>query len=428
MSMASLSGRKSIYRILPVVLLIGVCSYLPLKAQTSAANKQKKEQLENQMKKLQQEIKLIEQAIKSTSAKKDRSLGEILSLQAKIASREKLINNYVDQIEEMDQTIGQLEDDISLKTKDVDVMKKDYAEMLRKSYGQTVLQNETAFLLSSSGFFDAMRRYHYLLKIAEYRKGQAKALSEQILALEIKKEQLVENKQKKETLVQQQTAQKDKLEQEKKEKDKAVAQLQEKEKRLRKQIDEKNKAAQKLNARITAIIEDEIRLAKKKAEEQARKTNAPEKKYDVMPLTPQEQALSKDFLSNRGKLPWPVAKGHVVSYFGKREHPVIKGVIVENNGIDIKSEPGAEARALFEGTVVSVFYLPTTHNCVIVKHGEFFTVYSNIDQVSVQPNQTVNTKQSLGKLFTDKNDELTKVHIEIWKGKEKMDPMLWLAN
>ena len=147
-----------------------------------------------------------------------------------------------------------------------------------------------------------------------------------------------------------------------------------------------------------------------------------------MPLTPAEQALSNDFNSNKGKLPWPVERGHIVGQFGKHPHAVLKGVMVENNGVDIKTVSGADARAVFGGTVVSVFFLPTTQNCVIVKHGEYFTVYSNIETVAVKTNQIIGVKQSLGTLHTDKNEEVTKVHLEIWKGKDKMDPELWLAG
>ena len=102
--------------------------------------------------------------------------------------------------------------------------------------------------------------------------------------------------------------------------------------------------------------------------------------------------------------------------------------MVENNGVDIKTVAGSEARAVFGGTVVSVFFLPTIQNCVIVKHGEYFTVYSNIETVTVKPNQTISVKQSLGTLHTDKNEDLTKVHLEIWRGKDKMDPETWLAG
>jgi septal ring factor EnvC (AmiA/AmiB activator) len=421
-----------------MLLLCGGVWFQPSVAQPTV--KQKKEQLQTQMQKLQDEIKVIQQAIKANTVKKDKSLSEVLSLQAKIQSREKLIGNIANQVSDLDASIDHTQEEIDTKTVEVDKLKIEYAKMLRKSYENISLQNQIAFMLSSTSFSEAARRYNYLLKIAEYRSNQAKQIQVKVDALQAKKDELMVTKGQKETMLEKQNAQKQELEAEKKQKDQAVAVLLDKDKKLRQRQVEKNKAVAQLNNRIQAIIEDEIRQARKKAEELAKKagtakpsttttpTTAGAKKVDAMPMTPEEQALAKDFLSNRGKLPWPVAKGHIVSQFGKHEHPVLKGVVIENNGIDIKTEKGASARALFSGTVVSVFYLPTTHNCVIVKHGDYFTVYSNLETVSVATNQDISTKQTLGKLYSDKAEDLTKVHVEIWKGKEKMDPKLWLAN
>lgn len=426
------------FRIVLMLFILEGVSVSSLSAQPT--DKQKKEQLQTQMQKLQAEIKVIQQAIKANEAKKDKSLSEVLSLQAKIQSREKLIGNIANQVSDLDASIDHTQEEIDEITVEVDKLKAEYAKMLSKSYENISLQNQVAFMLSSSSFSDAARRYNYLLKIAEYRSNQAKLIQARVNELQAKKDELVVTKGEKETMLEKQNAQKLQLEEEKKKKDQAVAALLDKDKKLRQRQVEKNKAVAQLNNRIQAIIEDEIRQARKKAEELAKKAGGVKpstttttnitgaKKVDAMPMTPEEQALAKDFLSNRGKLPWPVAKGHIVSQFGKHEHPVLKGVIIENNGIDIKTEKGADARALFSGTVVSVFYLPTTHNCVIVKHGDYFTVYSNLETVSVSTNQDISTKQTLGKLYSDKTEELTKVHVEIWKGKEKMDPKLWLAN
>lgn len=414
------------FRLLFLVLL----SFTSLLAFPQGSLKQKKDQLQTQMEKLQNEIKLIEAAIKKTSDKKQKGLSEILSLQAKIRSREKLIKNINDQIGDLDQTIGQTSDEISAQNAQVEKMKADYANMLRKSYENLTLRNEVVFVLSSTSFFEGLRRYNYLLTIAEYRRNQAKAIQESINKLQDRKNDLQQTKDEKVGLLQKQSNQKSVLEKEKSEKNTAVNQLQEKEKKLRKQVEAKNAAARKLNDRIQAIIEEEIRLARKKAEEEAKKkaANGTVVKPGAMPMTPEEQALSKDFAGNIGKLPWPVLRGHIISQFGKHEHPALKGVMIENNGVDIKTENGADARSVFSGTVVSVFSLPTTHYCVIVKHGEYFTVYSNLESVAVKSGQAVTIKQTIGKLFTDKGEDLTKVHIEIWKGKEKMDPELWLAD
>ena len=419
-------------------IIIIICSCLISSPQSASAQntKQKKEQLQKQMQKLQDEIKMIEGVIKNIDTKKEKNMGEILSLQAKIRSREKLIKNISNQVNDLDETITQTEGDIEGKQAQVEKMKADYASMLRKTYQNVSLQNQAAFILSSSSFYDALVRYNYLLKVAQYRREQALAIQKAIGELQEKKDDLQQSKDQKMNLLKQQTAQKGNLEKEKKEKDDAVAALQEKEKKLRASAAEKNRAAQQLNHKIQSIIEEEIKLAKKKAEEQAKKNNksnttqvsVSKKTNETMPLTPAEQALSNDFNSNKGKLPWPVERGHIVGQFGKHPHAVLKGVMVENNGVDIKTVSGADARAVFGGTVVSVFFLPTTQNCVIVKHGEYFTVYSNIETVAVKTNQIIGVKQSLVTLHTDKNEEVTKVHLEIWKGKDKMDPELWLAG
>ena len=422
------------YRCSISLMILMAMLWLPVYTVAQPTVAQKKEQLQTQMKKLQEEIKLIQSAIRANSVKKEKSMGELLSLQAKIASREKLIGNINNQIGNLDESIDEAQVEIERRNGEVEKMKGDYAHMLRKSYENITLQNKIAFLLSSQSFYEAFLRYNYLLKIAEFRKNQAEEIQKSVVALQEKREDLQRTKEEKENLLVKQTAQKEELESEKQEKDKAVALLLEKEKKLKRQNEEKNKAIKQLNARIQAIIEDEIRQARKKAEELAKRNPAapPSKttstKPDAMPMTPEELALNKDFTNNRGKLPWPVAKGHIVSYFGKHEHPLLKGVMTENNGIDIKTEASADARSIFAGTVVSVFFLPTVQNCVIVKHGEYFSVYSGIETVSVKPNQVVATKQSLGKLHVEKAEDLTKIHIEIWKGKEKMDPSLWLAG
>lgn len=430
------SKTRAAHLFVVTLLLLGITNQLPAQGTT----KQKKEQLQKQMKKLQDEIKNIEAAIKKTNEKKDKSMGEILSLQAKIRSREKLIGNINNQIGDLDENISETATDIGNKSAEVEKMKQDYANMLVKTYGNLNLQSQVTFLLSANSLYDAFRRYNYLLKVAEFRRTQAKKLQAAIGELEVKKTNLQEDKQEKEGLLRQQKAQKTDLENEKKDKDEAVAQLQEKEKKLRKQIIDKNKAAAQLNSRIQNIIEEEIRAARKKAEEEAKRKRGPtntgtntantaaNKHAEALGLTPEEQLVSKNFSNNKGKLPWPVERGHIVGQFGPHEHPALKGVMVENNGVDIKTAAGADARAIFGGTVIGVVFFPTTQNCVIVKHGEFFTAYSNIETVAVKTGQAITTKQNLGKLHTDKNEDLTKVHLEIWRGKDKLDPEGWLAN
>jgi septal ring factor EnvC (AmiA/AmiB activator) len=396
---------------------------------------QKKNQLQQQMKQLQQEIKEIEAIINSTSEKKKQSLGELQSLQAKIKSREKLIDNLRYQLREIEGDIKETQQDIEAQNLKVQKMKVEYAEMLRKAYHNLTLQSEMLFILSSSNFNEAVSRYRILRKVADFRRIQAKQLQTEVTALEVKKKVLEVNKREQLEVFSEENKQQEVLIREKREQTNIVAKLSDQEKKLRRQFQQKQQAIRNLNKKIELIIAEEIRLARKKAEDLAKASGtkvetppASKTDYEPIPLTPSERALSNDFVSNRGKLPWPVTRGHIISGFGKQEHPTLKGVIIENNGIDIKTTAGSEARALFEGTVVSVFSLPTTNTCIIIKHGDYFSVYSNIEDATVKTGQKVTTKQSLGKLYNDEEENITKVHIEIWRGKEKIDPELWLAN
>lgn len=430
-----------------ITMLLGMAVLLPLhltlaqKAQPQS-NGQKKEQLELQMKKLRKEIAEMEKMLQETSSKKQQNLEQLEILREKIKKRESLIANYSNQIEDLEDDISVTKKNIESESVQVEHMKKDYAVMLRKTYSNLALQNQYNFVISAASFNEAIARYGYLKRVSDYRRKQAVALEMSIAELEGKKTNLEHTKKKKETLLEAQNEQKEKLETEKEETDKMISQLSEKEKKMKRYVEEKNKAAQALNSKIQRIIEEEIKMARKKAEDAARKkaaaeaankpktgtTTKPGRTETVILMSPKDQELSKDFAANKGKLPWPVAKGNIVAQFGKHEHPTLKGVFVENNGIDIKAGDGTNGRAIFNGSVVSVFTLPTTQTCIIIKHGEYFSVYSNIASASVKANDVITTKGSIGALSKDKSDSQTKIHLEIWKGKDKLNPAEWISN
>lgn len=409
--------------------------------QTSQQLKQKKDNLQAEMQKLKKEIAEMESLIKATSAKKQQNVQLLNNLKQNIKKREAQIAAYSTQVKSIENDILSTQQTINTKEDEVDQAKTDYARLIRDSYRRKLFQNDLNFVLEASNYNDAVTRYTFMKTIANARKSQAKGIEEKIVLLENEKEGLEKSRLITEELLHKQAAQKAKLESEKNLTNQEIAKLSDKEKKIRAGIVQKNKAAQDLNNKIDRIIQQEIALAKKraieaahkKATEEAKKNNQPvkpviEDNADESYLSPKEMALSQDFVSNKGKLPWPVAKGNIVSYFGKREHATIKGVYVENNGIDIKSAEGSSARALFDGVVVSVFSMPTTQTCIIVKHGDFFTVYSNIEEATVKANDKITTKQSLGKLYKDPEDNSTKVHLEIWHGKEKLNPSTWIAN
>lgn len=409
---------------------------------------QDKKKLQKKYDLLQKEIKDIESSIIETKKKKKETTHLLQSLNAKVKTRKELINVINSQLTELDDDINDLNKDITNRQQNLQLMKKDYAEVLVHSYRKLDPGNQFLYVFSASSFNEAFNRFNYLRKYGQERKAQSQMIEDAIASLNVQKQKLEQSKQQKVKVVNDEKQQTDKLLAETTEQNELIKKLSQDESELKKKIAKKNSEAQKLNAEIQRIIEKEIAEAKRKAEEERKKAAelakkkaantktkdastppvATTTKVDALSLTPAELALSNDFVSNKAKLPWPVERGHIISNFGKHPHPTVPEVIVENNGIDIKTTDNASVRSLFAGKVISVFYMPFNQNSVIIKHGEYFTVYSNLKSVSVSPNTEVSTKQAIGTAFTNADDGLSMVHIEIWKGKAKMDPALWLAQ
>ncbi len=410
-----------------IVALAFILSISNTTAQTSAMDK-RKDQLEKQVLQLKKDIAIMERAIQVTSNKKKLTEKEVAALRASIDKKNKQIGSFKNEINSFKKDIEKTSVEIDQKVSTVTYLKEKYAKLLNEIYKTMVADKAAVPIL----FPDNTRFIHknYLRIISNYRLSQAGEIRKTIVTLEGKKSKLEISKNVAEVKLKKEDQLKAELDKERKKKDQEISTLSQKEEKIKKQIEAKNKAAQKLNASIQRIIEEQIRLAKAKAEKNKpvnTTTTKTENKAEAY-LTPKEVELSRDFASNQGRLPWPVAKGNITSYFGRHEHPTLKGVYIENNGVDFKTEPGASARAVFDGNVISIFYLPTTQNCVIVKHGEYFSVYSNIANPSVKVGDNVSTKQTLGQAYTDSEEKSTKVHLEIWKGKDKINPSLWLSN
>jgi len=412
-----------------IFLLLTFSSISFAQAQSERDMEKRKAVLQSQVANLKKEIAAMEKIILQTTSKKNLTKKEVEQLKAKIKSKEAQIGNFKKEIAHLDKDIKATEGEIVVKESEETSLKEKYAYILREIY-QNIVSSKSSelFLLAEDKAFITN---NYLAKISDYRMKQAIQVKDKIIELEEKKKTLEESKKQTEQQLDAENRLKIQLANEKKNKDKEIASLTDKEKRIKAQIEAKNKAYQKLNASIQRIIEDQIRIQQQKAQQQ--KSKSPATKEAVTSkaetyLTPQELALSLGFASNQGKLPWPVAKGNISSTFGKQEHPTVKNVFIENNGIDFKTMSGASARAIFEGTVISIFNLPTTHTCIILKHGEYFTVYANIANSTVKVGDKVATKQNIGSVYTDPEDKQTKLHMELWKGKEKINPSLWLVS
>ncbi|HXH18026.1 MAG TPA: peptidoglycan DD-metalloendopeptidase family protein [Chitinophagales bacterium] len=390
---------------------------------------QDRAKLENDRKKLEKEIEFTKKLLEETTESKKNSLSQLETLKRQIQLREKVISSISKEMELIDEQLDETNAIIKALEKDLTDLKKEYAEMLYNMYKNRSALNQLIFLFNAKGFNDAFARVRYLQQFGEFRKKQAHLIEETKLTLVKKRQEQAGRKTEKQLLLNAEQEQQAKLNEEKQAKDRLVASLKQQERKLKQDIEKKQRDADLLSKKIEELILKEIAAARKKAEEEAAakaKTTATEKKISVLSLTPEAAKLSADFASNQGRLPWPVEKGIIASTFGTHPHPVLKDVTVVNNGVDIKTNENSQVRTLFQGTVVTVMYNPGFQRAVLVRHGEYFTVYSNLKEVFVSSGDEIATKQPIGLVYTDEKDGSSKVHLEIWKNTQKLNPALWI--
>lgn len=403
---------------------LSVCAaafFILLQSELSAQDR--KAELEQTKQKLEKEISLSNQLLEETKKTKNLSLNELSILQSRIRQRENLIATLRKQLEITENKLQRTSRELEKTEGTLAGLKKEYAQMISFAYKNRNGLNQLMFVFAADDFNQAYRRLKYLQQYSALRQNQIKRMNETQDKLSKQKMQLEEEKSEKIGLLDAERKQQLILAAEKAQIDQTVKKISQTEKNLQAEIREKEQAALRLKKQIEAIIAEEI------AKNQSNKNAKPGISKDkLMTLTPEEQLLSNSFTQNRGRLPWPVERGVVSSYFGKQNHPVLKKVIINNNGIDIACPAGSKARAVFEGVVVSVNKITPTNNAVILRHGDYFTVYSNLDQVSVQRGDKVNTREDIGKVHTDKSEGKTELHFEIWQGKTLLNPSLWLAE
>ncbi len=441
----------------------------------SAAQSEKKN-LETKFSKLQSEIKDAEALLNQTKKKKESSLSELKLLNRKIDVRQQVISNISQQVGLINSDMRKTRDLISSMEKDLGGLREQYAKMIYYTYVNEEEYKPLHFMFSSKSINDAFQRIQYVKTLHAFRKDQITAIKSIQKKLEEKLLAIEKSRHDKESLLAKEQEEKNKLDNEKSQKDKTLKGLQAEEKDLKKQIDRKKKDVKDLNNKIEAVIAEEIRKEKEKAAaiataEAAKKKEAEKKEAEKkeaeknlaetkpatasetkattvtetkpattaekkaepvkkvnMGLTPEMQMISKNFAGNKGRLPWPVERGTVTEKFGKHPHPVLKDIIIENNGIDISTSEGAYVRSIFEGEVINVIYNPSFQKGVIIKHGEYYSVYTNLSSVTVKAGDKIKTKQYIGIAWEDPDEGKTDVHLEIWKGTVILDPSLWVSK
>ncbi len=290
--------------------------------------------------------------------------------------------------------------------------------MILKSYQSKSGQSRMMFLFSSENFLQAYKRFQYLKQYASFRKKQGELISEKTQILQELNISLLDQKRKKENLVKENRAAEEQYRQEQKSQESLVLELKKKERNFISQIRRKQKKTNEINKEIQRLIREAI-IASNKAAGVKRNSN-------VFSLTPEDQLISDNITANKGKLPWPVQQGVVIQRFGRQPHPVVKTAIIQSNGVTIATPKNAQARAVFEGKVMSIIGFKGSNPSVLIQHGNYITTYSNLGEVYVTKGQKVKPKEVIGKVFTNPETGKTELKFSVFKASTPVNPKGWI--
>ena len=367
-------------------------------------------ELQNKQKKLQQEIEQTNNMLKQTKKDESATLNKLQLLGQNIKTQKKLIRTLDNEITALDREMKQLHLTRDSLQKVLDRYKDEYAQMIRQSHYARMQQSPLLFLLSSDSFQQLARRARYLQEFAHFRQEQVRRIENTQAEIDVQNDLLQTNKNDKQSALSSRKREQENLKRDERKQQTMLNQLKSKEKDLSKQLKNQEKKVAELNKKIDEMIRKEA--------EKASKTS----------LTKEQQLLAGGFEANKGRLPWPVEKGMISGHFGKQQHPVYSQVTIDNKGIYLQTVAGAKARAVYKGEVTSCFMVANTY-AVIVQHGNYRTVYSNLSKLSVKQGDKVETKQAIGTIFTDpEQDQKTELYFQIYKDKNILNPELWIAK
>ena len=388
-------------------------------------------QLEQQRKEALADIEETNKLLQETAQTAKTSLNRLNLLSKQILSRKKVISLLNQELDEIEKDILNIQG--QLRT-----LKRELGDK-QTNYGKSL------FILSAESFSQSMRRMRYLREYADWQKRQANDIVEKQAEISRKQAEMEKTRAEKRALLGTRQEESKKLESEEASQKEEVQLLNKRQKDLKADLQKKRRQAEALNRQIEKQIAEEIARAEaeaKAAREQAAAKGkpVPESKNEPIreervadtkggyAMTKAEKQLSDNFANNRGRLPYPVAGRHtIVATFGEQQHQELKYVRTSNSGIDIQTSPGADARAVFNGEVTRVFVVPGYNNSVIVRHGNYLTVYSNLSQVYVKAGDRVSTRQAIGRIYSDPEDgNSTILHFQLWKEKTKLNPQPWL--
>ncbi|MFD1094470.1 murein hydrolase activator EnvC family protein [Salegentibacter chungangensis] len=397
--------------------LLFVTSLICLSSFSAFAQNTNREELEQKRLELQREIRRIND-LRSSNKKREQSvLTQVEDLQQQIRSTENLIKVTNQQANLLTRQISSNTNQIKRLRNELETLKEDYARMIEKSYKSKSQQSRVMFLLSSESFLQAYKRMQYMKQYTNYRKQQGEEIKNRTVKLQELNADLAEQKEAKEKLIAENRKTRAELEENKKDQEVLMSTIRKKENQFAAQIRQKQK---EINA-IDKQIDEMIRASIAKANEASGSSSR-----DVFELTPEAKALAADFVKNKGRLPWPVRSGVVTMRFGKQPHPIVRTATINNNGVRIDTDKGGKARAVFEGIVSEVQAVKGANMAVMLRHGDYITIYNNLSDVFVKKGDVVSTEQEIGEVATSRTTGKTTLHFLLFKNTQKMNPADWI--
>jgi len=358
-----------------------------------------------------QEIEYVDRLLKTTASQKTENVNELRVIGRKLNLREKLIDEYGQEINLLEYRIGLNALATEMLEQDLNELKKDYANSILSAYKATKGTPALAFILSAADFNQGYKRLKYIQQVAKYRRKESETIETLYTQLQGTKDRLEKDRKNVSDLKNKEVRQKEILRQEQDRKEKLVSNLSRKEKQLKQELDEKRRIARQIEKEIERLIEAE------------------RKKSETVPMSAEMKVIGESFGENRGRIPWPVDRGIITSHFGSHQHPVLKNVIEDNIGIEITSSGPTKAKSVFKGEVGGVFAISGANMAVIIRHGKYLTVYQNLVNVVVKAGDSVSLGQVIGDVYVDNGDGgKAELKFMVYEEKKKLDPEQWLTK
>lgn len=381
--------------------------------------------LKNKQSSINKNVKKIDQSLAETRQSTRQSMKQLEQINSDIKRRTILMENQGKEITALDTRITEMNESLVTMQNEYEYMKEKYVELIYHAYVKQKTQDKLLFVLSAQSFHEAYMRFNYINKFATLRREQAEFIERTRVELDLQKQEIEAVKLQSERLLKDQESEHRQLLVEKQKQNDMVESLKKQEKILLKELQEQQRQSEQLNKRIQDLI---AKQAKEASEREKRKQATKPTTKGGYAMTKTEKIVSGGFEKRVGLLPWPV-NGHIVGHFGKQQHPILKHVTTDNKGIYISSPKGSEASLVYDGVVTQCFAVPGNNNAIIVRHGNYLTVYANLTKVYVKVGDNVKSGHKLGKIFEDPDDKYrATLFFQIWKEKDLQNPEKWLKK